>query len=87
MFPVRTVATIGNGSTAPKNFKVKHFITGNIGGADEIKMDASNISVCRGTPVSIEIMDDTGIFTTVTALSSGIRCGGDSEMTRTACGS
>jgi hypothetical protein len=73
MFPVRTVSTIGNGSTAAKNFKVKHFISGNIGGADEIKMDASNVSVCRGTEVNIVVTDDTGT-PTVNALSAGISC-------------
>ncbi len=74
MFPVRTVATIGNGASAPNNFKVKHFITGNVGGSSPTKVDASNISVCRGTEVSIVVTDDTG-FLTVTALSAGIRCG------------
>ena len=73
MFPVQTIVTIGNGANATNNFKVKHFITGNIAGMRPDRVDAHRISVCRGTNVSVVVTDDTGI-PIVTAESIGIAC-------------
>ncbi len=73
MFPVKTIVTIGNGDNATNNFKVKHFITGNIDGSTPINVDAHKFRICQGTNVSIVITDDTGT-PTVSALSAGISC-------------
>ena len=70
---MRTIVTVGNGDNATNNFKVKHFVTGNIDGTTPIKVDAHKFRICQGSNVSIVITDDTGI-PTVSALTTGIGC-------------
>jgi hypothetical protein len=70
---VITVITTGGTGNASNDFKVKHFITGNVVDPNELKSSASKIEVCRGTNVSIAIVDDTGT-PTVVENSLGISC-------------
>jgi hypothetical protein len=50
---VTTVITTGGGGSESKDFKVKHFITGNVVDPTELKTSASKLDVCRGTNGSI----------------------------------
>ncbi len=68
-----TIITTGGSGSESKDFKVKHFITGNVVDPTELKVSASKLDVCRGTNVSITIVDDTGT-PTVVEQSPGISC-------------
>jgi hypothetical protein len=69
-----TLTTVGKGQSRANNGKVSHEIYGHIvGGAVAYGEKATRIKLCRGTPVEIDIRDDTGV-PGVIALTDGIRC-------------
>jgi hypothetical protein len=76
-WPKTSFTTVAKGQKAENNDKVSHVVTAHVvGGAEAHGKRASRIKVCRGTPVTISIFDDSTVSAVpiVDALSEGIEC-------------
>jgi hypothetical protein len=70
---VATVVTAGKGQKQSNNFKVVHFITGNVTNPASLSITANKVFVCRGTSVDIVVSDSTGVARN-SRKTSGMSC-------------